>query len=769
MPQNQGPLRDEAQRAERARQVLREGAHLRPLRTSAVGVPLKATKEDREFLNHVRTIDAPVRFLSPCPKKKLTPSRTRYLKYMHANTYLEARLLGATVQDFEWDYLKGYISFPKHEPDLPGHVFNAFELAALHGYTHILDDMGRYVHKSDETDFKLAQAFSAVQASQRSQDHFNKLLATAYEPDGIVALLQQRELAMRFADNQMAKVLNASALKIDMSIAPEPTRYEMTLPEVCDEHALWREAMEDEMGSMSRFGVYRRVPKSAARGRQILGAKWVYKRKINEFGEVYRYRARLVAQGFLQRPYDSFQPDETYSPVVHKDTLRLFLSLCAAENLRVFQAKIKSTFLQSPLKEKIFPKPPPGFGSVTADGEKEILELSKAIYGLKQSSACFWNAMHDHLQSLGFKPMLGDPCFFKKMLPDGSFILVATYIDDITYGVTSQETADQFLLDVRKRFVIEEGEGKPISWLLNMKVTQDLEAGTISLDQEVAITKLAHTVLSPEEMAKASSVHYPMIETPLEKLATRLVSKEEFDYLSIVGSLLHLVNCVRCDIAYAVGVLTRHSACPGPAHVRATKRVIMYLYNTRTLGITYRRQDQSEHSNKPQLFEGAKHPLDDGRNLLQTFADSDYAGSECKRSTMGMVIMMNGGPIAWASTLGKTVATSTCEAEINAAVVAAKEALHFAQLMKDLGFELPSPIQIGEDNAACIAQANSGLRLVRNAKHYQVKLRFLQQLVVDNEVEFIYTPTDTILADFFTKPLVDAKYIYFRDLIFGMK
>ena len=137
--------------------------------------------------------------------------------------------------------------------------------------------------------------------------------------------------------------------------------------------------------------------------------------------------------------------------------------------------------------------------------------------------------MHDHLQSLGFKPMLGDPCFFKKMLPDGSFILVATYIDDITYGVTSQETADQFLLDVRKRFVIEEGEGKPISWLLNMKVTQDLEAGTISLDQEVAITKLAHTVLSPEKIAKASSVHYPMIETPLEKLATRLVSKEEFD------------------------------------------------------------------------------------------------------------------------------------------------------------------------------------------------------------------------------------------------
>ena len=54
--------------------------------------------------------------------------------------------------------------------------------------------------------------------------------------------------------------------------------------------------------------------------------------------------------------------------------------------------------------------------------------------------------MHDHLQSLGFKPMLGDPCLFKKMLPDGSFFLVENYIDDITFGVASQEAADHFSL-----------------------------------------------------------------------------------------------------------------------------------------------------------------------------------------------------------------------------------------------------------------------------------------------------------------------------------
>jgi hypothetical protein len=167
------------------------------------------------------------------------------------------------------------------------------------------------------------------------------------------------------------------------------------------------------------------------------------------------------------------------------------------------------------------------------------------------------------------------------------------------------------------------------------------------------------------------------------------------------------------------------------------------------------------------MYEGAKHPLDDGTNRLQTFADSDYAGDVSKRSTMGTLVMLNGGPVSWGSVLGKTVATSTCEAEINAAVVAAKDALHFSRMLSDLRLKAAAPLQIAEDNAACIAQATAGIRHVRNAKHYEVKLRFLQQLVVDQKVQFLYCPTDQQLADFFTKPLDEDKFAYFRKHLLG--
>ena len=639
-------------------------------------------------------------------------------------------------------------------------MFCAIEEADKHGLNHVTDDVGLYATQADHTDYLLSRAF-ASKTLERAKFLFNEVLATAYKPDLLESVLRTKISADNFAEKQFQKVLTSSTVNFDFSLAPEPVRYDEAVNS--DEGLDWKKAMDAEMESMAQFGVFRKVPKSTARGRQILGCKWVYKRKVNKHGEVVRYKGRLVAQGFAQRAYDSYNPEEITSPVVHKDSLRLVLSVCAAQNLRVYQADVKSAFLQAPLSERIYMRAPPGYSSTTAAGEEEIIELRKAVYGLKQSSAAFWTAMNAHLTSLGFVSLVGDPCVFRLVLLNGKIILACTYVDDVTFGVSDVETRDVFMEMLRKRFIFDPGEGESIEWVLGMAIHQDLAAGTISMNMEMAITKLAQGILTPEQIAKSSSVRHPMLVTPLSKLEERETSKAEFDYLSVVGSLIHIANCVRCDISLAVGVLARHSMTPGPAHVKAVKRVVQYLYATRHLAITYRRPSPDAPANVPFMYEAAKHPLDNGLNRLQTFADSDYAGDLSKRSTMGNLVMLNGGPIAWSSVLGKTVATSTCEAEVNAAVMAAKDALHFSRMLQDLCVTDVAPLQIAEDNAACIAQATAGIRHVRNAKHYEVKLRFLQQLVVDQKVQFVYCPTDHQLADFFTKPLDEDKFTSFRN------
>ena len=79
--------------------------------------------------------------------------------------------------------------------------------------------------------------------------------------------------------------------------------------------------------------------------------------------------------------------------------------------------------------------------------------------------------------------------------------------------------------------------------------------------------------------------------------------------------------------------------------------------------------------NELQLYEAGTYAQDLGVNGLAAFADADYAASYTRRSTSGFALYLNGGPVAWGSKLQKVVATSTAEAEINAATEAVKEAV----------------------------------------------------------------------------------------------
>ena len=69
------------------------------------------------------------------------------------------------------------------------------------------------------------------------------------------------------------------------------------------------------------FGPIVKTPK----GVKPVGCKWVFVRKRNENNKITRYKARLVAQGFLYRPGIDFE--ETYSFVMDAITFRFLISL----------------------------------------------------------------------------------------------------------------------------------------------------------------------------------------------------------------------------------------------------------------------------------------------------------------------------------------------------------------------------------------------------------------------------------------------------------
>ena len=118
-----------------------------------------------------------------------------------------------------------------------------------------------------------------------------------------------------------------------------------------------------------------------------MGFKWVFVHKRNENNEVTRYKARLVAQGFSQRPGIDYE--ETYSPVVDAITLRYLISLAVCENLDMHLMDVVTTYLYGSLENEIYMKIPEGFKIPESynSNSRELcsIKLQRSLYGLKQS------------------------------------------------------------------------------------------------------------------------------------------------------------------------------------------------------------------------------------------------------------------------------------------------------------------------------------------------------------------------------------------------
>jgi hypothetical protein len=81
----------------------------------------------------------------------------------------------------------------------------------------------------------------------------------------------------------------------------------------------WEKAMRNEMESLHHNIVWKLM--ELPDGRKAIVGKCIFKRKVDENGNVIRYKARYVAQGFSQIYGEDY--DEVFAPVAKQTTLSL--------------------------------------------------------------------------------------------------------------------------------------------------------------------------------------------------------------------------------------------------------------------------------------------------------------------------------------------------------------------------------------------------------------------------------------------------------------
>nr|GEY72369.1 retrovirus-related Pol polyprotein from transposon TNT 1-94 [Tanacetum cinerariifolium] len=130
----------------------------------------------------------------------------------------------------------------------------------------------------------------------------------------------------------------------------------------------------------------------------IISLKWIYKVKLDEYGDVLKNKERLVAKGNKQEEGINFE--ESFAPVARIEAIRIFIANAVSRNMTVYQIDVKTAFLNGELKEEVYVSQPEGF--VDPDHLTHVYRLKKALYGLKQAPWAWYDTLSRFLLDNNF-------------------------------------------------------------------------------------------------------------------------------------------------------------------------------------------------------------------------------------------------------------------------------------------------------------------------------------------------------------------------------
>ncbi|GJY08280.1 retrovirus-related pol polyprotein from transposon TNT 1-94 [Tanacetum coccineum] len=492
----------------------------------------------------------------------------------------------------------------------------------------------------------------------------------------------------------------------------------------------WFQAMQDEIHEFDRLEVWELVPRPIYV--MVIALKWIYKVKLDEYGDVLKNKARLVAKGYRQEEGIDFE--ESFAPVARIEAIRIFIANAATKNMIIYQMDVKTAFLNGDLQEEVFVSQPEGFED--QENPTHVYRLKKALYGLKQAPRAWYDTLSKFLMANNFFKGAVDPTLFTRK-SGKHILLVQIYVDDIIFASTDLNACNIFSKEMSSKFQMSMmGQ---MSFFLGLQVSQS--PGGIFINQ----AKYALETLKKYGMDLSDPVDTPMVDRL--KLDEDLMGTpvDQTRFRGMVGSLMYL-TASRPDLVFAVCMCARYQAKPTKKHFEAIKRVFRYLKGTIHMGLWY--------------------PKDNAMSLT-AYADADHAGcQDSRRSTSGSAQFLGDRLVSWSSKKQRSTAISTTEAEYIAMSGCCAQILWMRSQLKDYGFDF-NKIPLYCDNKSAIALCCNNVQHSRS-KHIDIRHHFIREQVENRVVELYFVETNYQLADILTKALPRERFEFLLPRL-GMK
>ena len=219
----------------------------------------------------------------------------------------------------------------------------------------------------------------------------------------------------------------------------------------------WKATMDREFKSLEENGVWELVKPTSGQG--IISGKRNFAHKLDDEGNVVKYKAQFVARGFTQTP--SLGSHDTHSPTAKLSTLRTVLACGVKLGMHFSQMDMKTAYLNAPIQKDIYLEQPEGYQK----GKQMVCKLKRSLYGLKQSGHNWFECLSSHMFELNFEASVHDSCLLT-LTRRGHKCWIVIWVDDILYESTDSQFTTWFNDKMSERFNI--GKSGPLTWFLRI-------------------------------------------------------------------------------------------------------------------------------------------------------------------------------------------------------------------------------------------------------------------------------------------------------------
>jgi len=214
---------------------------------------------------------------------------------------------------------------------------------------------------------------------------------------------------------------------------------------------------------------------------------------------------------------------------------------------------------------------------------------------------------------------------------------------------------------------------------------------------------------------------------------------------SDVAKLLYVAKRTRLEILTAVSFLCSRVSQPGTDDHAKLQRLFDYLANTK-LAVLHLRAG--------------------GEVNLVAHIDASFATHADGTSRTGVVLVMANVGIAGWSGKQKLVTKSSTEAEIVGLSDGLTHVLWAREFLTSQGHDV-SPVLTYQDNEGVLSLMKTGRANKHRTKHLNVRYFFAKDRVEKGEIILEHLPTEHMIADLLTKPVVGETFKRLVKLLYG--